>query len=221
MVLSGSFAGAAHAETVPEDAVKLFLKNHADLPLAASDDGVILSADFDLWRFTAPEAAFATLGEYLIVHDSDGRCLTADTGGDPETAPVSLVECADAIAWEVEFDDANQNYRFTTPDGYFLGLADDEDAVEGAEVFAVMPESGESRHFQEWLTAAVPAETPPPPGDESSPHDSESESEAAKPALPTTGTALGAGIGGGALALVGGTALVLWWQRRRALRSEW
>ena len=156
-------------KSVPEDAVKLFLKDHADLPLAASDDGRPVTPTSTSGGSRPPRPRSATLGESPDrPSTATGRCLTADTGGDPETAPVSLVECADAIAWEIVFDDAEPELPLHHPDGYFLGLVDDVDAVEGAEVFAVTPESGESRHFQEWLfTAAAPASTPPPPGDES------------------------------------------------------
>ncbi|MDN3238703.1 RICIN domain-containing protein [Glycomyces tritici] len=225
-LIATAFGGTAQAQNVPSGAVKVYLKDHPTLPLAASEDGARLTADHHLWRLVAVEA-LQGLGAYQLVHDDSGRCLSADTGGGGETAPVFLIECADAISWELVFDPlpSHSDFRFVTADGYFLGLADGSDAEEGAEVLAVKPETGASRHFQEWLFEAPPVNPPssPPP---SSPAPSESPSvpaasESPKPTLPTTGAGLGLGIGGGAVALAGGAALVLWWQRRRALRSDW
>ncbi|MEU5154828.1 hypothetical protein [Glycomyces sp. NPDC021274] len=222
--------GAAYAQNVPAGAVKMFLKDHEDLPLAASEDGAHLTADPHLWRLVAVEA-FQELGRYQLVHDDSGRCLSADTTGGGETAPVFLIDCADAIAWEVVFDTvpANSDFRFITADGYFLGLADGSEAEEGAEVLAVQLETGTSRHFQEWLFAAPPPgptpsaspspSAPAPSENQSSP--SPVESGSPKPTLPTTGAGLGLGVGAGVVAVAGGAALVLWWQRRRALRADW
>lgn len=225
-LIATAFGGAAHAQAVPSNAVKLFLKDHETLPLAATADGAHLTADYHLWRLV-PVEAMQELGEYQLVHEESGQCLTADTGGG-ETVPALLVECADAIAWEVVFDTtpANSDFRFITADDYFLGLADGSEAEEGAEILAVKPETGASRHHQEWLFAPPPPPSPPTSPPPSSPAPSESPSSPApsaspQPTLPTTGTGLGLGIGAGAVALAGGAVLVLWWQRRRALRSDW
>jgi LPXTG-motif cell wall-anchored protein len=167
------------------------------------------------------------------VHDDSGRCLSTDTSGGGETAPVLLTDCADAISWQLVYDPtpSHRDFRFVTTDGYFLGLEDDADAEEGAEVLAVNPETDTSKHFQEWLFADAPPPSDPPTDPPtstppSSPAPSESpsvpaESESPKPTLPTTGAGVGIGIGAGIVALAGGAALVLWWQRRRVLRSEW
>ncbi|WP_198667018.1 RICIN domain-containing protein [Glycomyces dulcitolivorans] len=205
----------ARAQTLPEDPAKLFLKEHEDIPLAVQGGAAVLSADFDLWTLR-PVEAMQDLGEYQIVQDSSGQCLTADTSGGEETVPVVLADCADALAWTTVYNDApaQQDFRFTTADGYFLGLADDASAVEGAPILAVDPESDQSRHFQEWLFATPPPESP-------SPTPSESTSPPPQPQLPTTGTALGALGAAGAVALAGGAALVLRHQRRRALRGHW
>jgi hypothetical protein len=237
-VLSASFGGGAHAGAIPEEPSKLHLKGFGDIPLAEVDGVLRLTEDFDLWRLVAVES-LQDFGEYQIIHDESGQCLTADTSeesaaADTETAPVSLVDCADAAAWQVGFDDAasKSDFRFETAEGYFLGVEYGTDPAEGVEVSAVEPRGAKSKHFQEWMFAAPPVETPSspapttPPASESEPEpepetESESESESPKASLPVTGTALGAGIGGGVVALLGGTALVLWWQRRRALRSEW
>lgn len=215
----------AQADPVPEGPVRMYLKDHADLPLDVDGDGVRLATEFDLWTLRAPEA-LVDLGEYQIVHVESGRCLAADTSGGGETAPVALADCAGSEPWTVVFDDvpSNSDFRFLTPDGYFLGLEDDAEAVHGVEVMAVLPESGASRHFQEWLFAAPPDEpsTPPPSEPPTTTVESAPETETpGQPQLPTTGTGLGAALGGGAVAVAGGAALVLWLHRRRALRSEW
>ncbi|MFB9660640.1 RICIN domain-containing protein [Glycomyces mayteni] len=216
----------AHAaDPVPEGPVRMFLKDHQDLPLAQKDGAVRLTAEGDLWTLRAVEA-LQDLGEYQIVHESDGKCLSTDVSGGGETAPVFLAECDSADVWTVVFDDvpSNSDFRFITTDDYYLGLAHDADAVEGAEVVSVDLADGASpsRHFQEWLFAAVPPETPSPsPSEEVSSEAPSTTPPAAQPQLPTTGAGLGAAIGAGAVALAGGAALVLWWQRRRALRSDW
>lgn len=220
--------GAACAQDVPEGAVKMFLKDHEGLPLAATEDGAHLAADPHLWRLVAVEA-LQELGQYQLVHDDSGQCLSAHTTGGGATAPVFLIDCADAIAWEVVFDTvpSNSDFRFITADGYFLGLAEGSEAKEGAEVLAVHPEAGDSRHSQEWLFAAPPpGPTPSASPSPSAPELSESPSSPAaseppKPTLPTTGAGLGLGVGAGVVAVAGGAALVLWWQRRRALRADW
>ncbi|GAA2133920.1 hypothetical protein GCM10009782_21620 [Glycomyces algeriensis] len=231
-LIATAFGGAAQAQTVPAGPVKVFLKDHESLPLAASANGARLTNDHDLWRLVAVEA-FQDLGQYQLVHDASGRCLSADTTGGDETAPVILTDCADAIGWKLVFDPlpSHSDFRFITADGYFLGLEDGSDAEEGAEVLAVKPETSASRHFQEWRFADAPPpsnppSSPPPSTPPSPPELSESpsvpaESESPKPALPTTGAGLGIGVGAGAVALAGGAALILWWQRRRALRSDW
>ncbi|MQM27185.1 LPXTG cell wall anchor domain-containing protein [Glycomyces albidus] len=216
-------AAAAQAEPVPEEPSRLFLKDHEDIPLAVSGGEAVLSADADLWTLRAVEALL-DLGEYQIVHDESGQCLTADTSGGEAAVPVVLADCADAVAWGVVYHDvpSHRDFRFTGPDGYFLGLLDDASAVEGAAVLAVAPETDHSLHFQEWRFAA--ADAPPPtsaPPNEAVSASEAATSAAAQPKLPSTGGAAGAAVGAGAVALAGGTALVLWWQRRRALRSHW
>lgn len=223
LALAIGSGAAAQAEPLPEGPLKLYLKEHAGTPLGETDGTPHLTADYDHWHLR-PVEALQGLGGHHIVHVDSGRCLTADTGGGEEVVPVALADCADAVAWSIVYDDrdAHQDFRLLTPDGYYLGTETDPEESEGTTVFAVRPESGESLHFQEWLLAAAPVETTPPP----SPSPSEeappsSESESPKPTLPTTGTALGASVGAGVVALAGGTALVLWWQRRRALRADW
>jgi LPXTG-motif cell wall-anchored protein len=217
-------AAPAHAQELPGEGAKLFLKNHEEVPLAFTDDGAVLSADHDLWGFIAVEA-LNDLGEYHLQHDDTGQCLTADTAVATETIPVALADCADALAWEIVWNDvpSHNDFRFITTDGYYLGLEDGADAVEGAEVQAVLPETGASRHFQEWHIAFAPTQPPSesPSTSESPSPDASTSPAAAQPKLPTTGAGLGAMIGAGAVALVGGAAALLWWQRRRALRSDW
>lgn len=231
-------AGApAHAELVPEGpvpegAVKLYLKDHQDLPMAAADGKPRLASSGDLWELSGE--AMQDLGEFKIVHQASGQCLAADTSGGGEAVPVSLVDCADAHTWTIVYHNpGHKDFRFVAPGDYLLGLRERSDAVKGAEVLAIHSAPGDSMHFHEWLTESgteatpppgeitpAPGESTPPPGEDPSTSSSEA---AAVPAasLPTTGATLGAGIGAGIVALAGGTALVLWWQRRRALRSDW
>ncbi|GAA2283706.1 hypothetical protein GCM10009853_042840 [Glycomyces scopariae] len=233
-VLAWAAPAQAQPQTLPVEPVKLYLKEHEPIPLAEEGGAIVLSADFDLWSFRSVEA-FQEIGEFQIVHDESGRCLTADTSGGEETEPVALADCADAITWTAEYDDRPgfDDLRFATGDGYFLGLADGVAAVQGAAVLAVEPESGNSRHFQEWLVKGEieepPPPTSPPPSESPSPSPSESappsettpgspSEQPGTPKLPTTGAGLGMAVGAGAVALAGGAALVLWWQRRRALR---
>ncbi|HLU29131.1 MAG TPA: LPXTG cell wall anchor domain-containing protein [Glycomyces sp.] len=256
---------AAHAAEMPDEAVLMYLKHHAELPLAWTGDSVALSADGDRWTFKAVES-FQDLGEHLIVHDESGRCLTAheieasdeaepsdrtelsdqsgaveepeSSGGaesseeteartpeygehkDVEYAPVTLGDCAGATEWTVVYDDAkvNQDYRFATPDGFYLGLEPGAEAVEGAEVHAVGVES--SKHSQEWRFAA-PHE--PPPGEEPEEEPSEAVGTtpvAARPELPRTGAGMTIVGGVGLTAVAAGAAMALWW-RRRTLRGDW
>jgi LPXTG-motif cell wall-anchored protein len=216
----------AHAQTVPEGPVRIFLKDHEDLPLAADDTGVRLSAVGDLWTLQ-PAEALVPLGGYRLVHDESGQCLTADTSGGGETAPVALADCAGAVVWSVVYDDrtAHYDYRFATPDGYHLGL-ETNDAVEGARVRTVKVDPDQTLHSQEWQFAGGDAPTPPPSETPSGPGQSATvpgsdTSSPALPMLPQTGVGMGVAAGAGAVALLGGAALVLWWQRRRALRSVW
>lgn len=274
---------AAHAAEMPDEAVLMYLKNHAELPLAWTGEAVALSADGDAWTFRAVES-FQDLGEYLIVHDESGRCLTlaeeadettasgrtesaddaaaadlaeadeqaessgqggsseeAESADGPESyaqvegqapegkhkdkdvafAPVTLDECAGATEWAVVFDDAkvNEDYRFVTPDGLYLGLKPGADAVEGAEVFAVDVKS--SKHSQEWRFA-VPHE--PPPTEEPSPSEEPSEpvgtTPVAQPTLPQTGAGMTIVGAVGLTAVAAGAAMALWW-RRRTLHGDW
>ncbi len=271
---------AAHAAEMPDEAVLMYLKHHAELPLAWTGETAALSADGDGWTFRSVES-FQDLGEYLIVHDESGRCLTpaespdesgaADgpdgteswdrtgasdgaesaggTGASQETesssrvegqapegkhqdrdehvafAPVTLGECAGAAEWTVVFDDAkvNEDYRFATPDGFYLGLKPGDDAVEGAEVFAVDVKS--SKHSQEWRFA-VPHEPPPgeePPGEEppgEEPSEPADTTPVAQPTLPQTGAGMTIVGAVGLTAVAAGAAMALWW-RRRTLRGDW
>ncbi|GAA1674490.1 hypothetical protein GCM10009830_21140 [Glycomyces endophyticus] len=233
-----AWAAPATAAVLPEEPAELFLKEHRNLPLDVENGAAVLDGDADLWTLRAVEA-LQDLGEYQIVHDATGRCLTADTSGGEETVPAVLADCADAIAWTVVYNDtpSAQDLRFVTADGYFLGLADDVDPAEDVPVLAVDPESDQSRHSQEWRFAvpvsgapspspsvsAPPSETTsgPPPNGSDSPSGSEAPSSPPPPKLPTTGAGVGAAVGAGAVAVAGGAALVMWLQRRRALRGHW
>lgn len=232
--------GGGTASPLPEDPVGgevpdgpqgVHLKDHEDLKLAWEEGrGFFLSAQGDHWRFEpGAEESLEHQGAFRVVHHDTGLCMVAGPlGPDGVNAPLELADCADAAPWSIVYDDrpSHADFRFATPEGYLLGLAHTESKeehvavpAEGVEVFAVnVPES---LHSQEWLFAAPPPSGPPstPPTEvQSSP---EVPSESPKPTLPTTGAALGLGIGAGAVALVGGAALVLWWQRRRALRADW
>jgi hypothetical protein len=219
-------AGApAHAQPVPDGAVKLYLKDHKNLPMAALDGVPRLTAEGDLWELGGDEA-MQDLGEYQIIHDASGQCLVADTSGGGATAPVALADCVGAHTWKIVYHNpGHQDFRFVAPGDYLLGLRERSDAVEGAEVLAVHSEPSNSMHFHEWLTEAGTEATPPPTSETTpmteAPSESASPSAPPKPTLPTTGAGLGVGLGSGVVALAGGAALVLWWQRRRALRSEW
>jgi hypothetical protein len=231
-------AGApAQAQPVPDGAVRLYLKDHQNLPMAAVDGAPRLTTQGDFWELSGDEATddLQDLGEYQIVHHDSGQCLVADTGGGGATAPISLADCAGAHSWTIVYHDpGHKDFRFVAPGDYLLGLRERSDAVEGAEVLAVRTAPSDSMHFHEWLTGAGTEATPPPngttPPNETTPMadpDAEAESPSGSPSgspkstLPTTGAGLGVGIGAGAVALAGGAALVLWWQRRRALRSDW
>ncbi|MCD0445209.1 LPXTG cell wall anchor domain-containing protein [Glycomyces sp. A-F 0318] len=219
LVLWGAPAQAA--DPIPEGPVELHLKDHPELPLDAEGGEIRLSAVHDLWTVRTPEA-LVPLGGHQIVHDESGQCLTADTSGGGETAPVLLADCADALTWDVVYDDlpSHQDFRFITADGYYLGL-ESNDAVEGARVLAVDVDSG-TLHSQEWQFAAADVPPPAPPSESpSAPASSAPPTETAARTLPQAGTGAGVAAGAGAAALLGGAALVVWWQRRRALRSHW
>jgi LPXTG-motif cell wall-anchored protein len=214
------WAAPAQAEPLPSEPAHVHLKDHVEIPLAWTDTGLRLSAEADEWTFR-PVEALVDLGAYLIRHEGTGQCLTADASGGEETVPVDLVDCADALAWEVVFNDAQSHgdFRFAA-DGYFLGLEKDADAVEGAAVLAVLEVTG-SKHIQEWRIAVPDAPASESPSPSPAPSPSESMSPVAQPQLPSTGTGLGAAVGAGIVALAGGAALIVWWQRRRALRTHW
>jgi len=226
-------AAPAQADPVPDGPVKLFLKDHPQLPMAVVDGAPRLAADGDFWELGGEAKPMKDLGEFQIVHQASGQCLTADTGGGGATVPVTLVDCADAIAWTIVYDKAgHQDFRFVAAGDYLLGLRERADAVAGAEVLAVRTDPSDSMHFHEWLSESQDEATPPPGADPEDPSSGEATtSPEAAPAtstevvpaaaLPTTGAAVGVAIGSGAAALAGGAALVLWWQRRRALRADW
>jgi hypothetical protein len=228
-----SAAAPAQADPVPDGGVKLFLKDHPDLPMTVADGGPRLSADGDLWELGEEAKPMQDLGETQIVHQATGQCLTADTSGGGATVPVMLADCATAISWTIVYDKAagHRDFRFVAPGDYLLGLRERADAVDGAEVLAVRSDPSDSLHFHEWLTESLGEATPPPSADPSDPASSEATASEAVPAtsaevvpaaaLPTTGVGIGLAIGTGAAALAGGAALVLWWQRRRALRANW
>jgi hypothetical protein len=225
-------AAAAQAEPIPEEPARIFLKDHEDISLAESDGEVVLSAHADLWTLRSVER-FSNLDEYQIVHVETGQCLTAETADGEETVPAMLAECVDAVAWTAIYDNLprHHDFRFSTPDGYLLSISDWDAADEGAEVLAVEAEWDDSKHFQEWRLASF--EDTPDPADPVSEGVPDSVSEAvpvgedpttaaaAQPKLPTTGGAVSAAVGAGTVALAAGTGLIVWWQRRRALRSHW
>jgi LPXTG-motif cell wall-anchored protein len=215
------WADPAQAEQLPSEPAQVQLKEHEAIPLAWTDTGLRLTADHDEWTFQ-PVEAFIDLGAHLIRHEDTGQCLTADTSGGEEAVPVTLADCADAIAWQAVFDgtENHHDFRFVAPDGHFLGLEEDTDAVEGAQVLAVLETTG-SRHSQEWRLAAPDAPPSESPSPSLSPSAAASMSPAAQPQLPSTGAGLGAAVGAGIVALAGGAALIVWWQRRRALRTHW
>ncbi|MFG3339004.1 hypothetical protein [Glycomyces sp. NPDC048151] len=225
---------------IPSGATLMFLKDHEDFQLAWSEgEGVHLTAEGgDRWRIEpVREEALTEIGEFHVVHDDSGQCMDAGPlDPDGVHAHLDLVDCADAEPWSVVYDDvpSNADFRFATPEGYLLGLEHPESKeehsavpTEGAEVFAL--DVPMSLHSHEWLFAEAMAPNPPttppattqPPGETPSSPEAPETSASPKPTLPTTGTALGLGIGAGAAALVGGAVLVLWWQRRRALRADW
>jgi hypothetical protein len=231
----------AQAEPVPDDpapdsavpggALKLYLKDHQELPMAAVDGVPRLSAGGDLWELGGED--MQDLGEYQIIHQASGQCLTADTSGGGATVPVTLADCADAIGWTIIYHNpGHHDFRFVAAGDYLLGLRERADAVDGAEVLAVNSAPSDSMHFHEWLTESGSEATPPPseapgeatgadPADPSDPSDPSEVAVVPAAALPTTGVGLGVAIGSGAAALAVGAALVLWWQRRRALRADW
>ncbi|MEV3934915.1 hypothetical protein AB0K52_02880 [Glycomyces sp. NPDC049804] len=231
-------AAPAQADPVPDGAVRLFLKDHPKLPMAVVDGTPRLTDQGDFWELSGEAAPLKDLGEIQIVHQASGQCLTADTSGGGATVPVVLADCANAIAWTIAYDKApgHRDFRFVAAGDYLLGLRERADAVDGAEILAVRSDPGDSMHFHEWLTESQSEATPPADPDPGDPDPGDPASDGAASeevapatspevvpaaALPTTGAAVGAAIGSGATALAVGAALVLWWQRRRALRSDW
>lgn len=206
----------AHAAELPDEPVTVQLKGEPELALAWGGDGAVIASEGDLWSFR-PVEALVEVGEVLIVHEDGGQCLSPSESGPPEQAPLELVDCADAVAWAAVFDDvaSNQDWRFTDPEGRFLGLAPGVDPADGAPVVAEAVLGTSSVHDQEWLFEAAPEETPPP--EETSP---EAPSEVAQPKLPTTGAGFAAGAAG-AVAAIGAGAGLLMWLRRRSLRTNW
>ncbi len=206
----------AHAAELPGEPVTVQLKGAPELALAWGGDGAVIASDGDLWSFR-PVEAMVDAGEVLIVHEDGGECLTPSESGPPEAAPLELVDCADAETWAAVFDDiaSNQDWRFTDPEGRFLGLAPGVEPVDGAPVVAEAVLGTSSVHDQEWLFESAPEETPPP--QKESP---ESPSEVAQPKLPTTGAGVAVGAAG-AVAAIGAGVGVLMWLRRRSLRVNW
>lgn len=211
------WAAPAHAAELSAEPVLMHLKEHPDLSLAWNGERAELAAEGDAWTFT-PIEALQDLGAYLIVHDRTGRCLTAEPMSlGAETAPVALVDCADAEPWALAYDDvpAHQDYRFATDEGHYLGIEDSGEAAAGGEVLVVDRDA--SRHGQEWRFEAVPdEETPstPPPAEETT------DPPAARPELPQTGAGVAAVGGVGLASIAAGVAMVLWW-RRRTLPGQW
>ncbi|WP_026929175.1 LPXTG cell wall anchor domain-containing protein [Glycomyces tenuis] len=206
----------AHAAELPAEPVLMHLKDHPELPLAWTGERAELAAEGDAWSFT-PVEAFQDLGTHLIVHDETGQCLDAGPIPDgAETATVELADCADATPWGVVYNDvpAHQDYRFTTPEGHYLGIERGSQAAAGTEVLVVAVPS--SVHAQEWQFADVPEQTPstPPPAEETT------AAPAAEPKLPQTGAGVAALSGAGVVAVAAGAAMVLW-LRRRTLRDQW
>jgi len=186
------------------DAGELYDGVHAKLDL-------VDCADADPWTVTYDTAVsnsdfrFATPEGYLLGLEHDEAPAEDDTTEDGAIAEAPPEDDATA---EVTLEEA-------TPEA---GAIEEHSAIptEGAEVFAVdMPFS---KHSHEWLFATAPVVPPETPSPTPS---TESPAAPAAPQLPQTGAALGAAVGAGAFALAGGTALVLWWQRRRALRANW
>ncbi|GAB4007573.1 hypothetical protein GCM10029992_61680 [Glycomyces albus] len=153
----------AHAAELPDEPVTVQLKGEPELALAWGGDGAVIASEGDLWSFR-PVEALVEVGEVLIVHEDGGQCLSPSESGPPEQAPLELVDCADAVAWAAVFDDvaSNQDWRFTDPEGRFLGLAPGVDPADGAPVVAEAVLGTSSVHDQEWLFEAAPEETPPP-----------------------------------------------------------
>jgi hypothetical protein len=226
-------AGApVQAQPVPEGPVMLYLKDHQEIPLAVVDGVPRLSSEGDHWELN--REILQNLGEVQIVHQETGQCLAVDTNRGGETAKVRLRDCDTAHAWTIFYHNpGHKDFRFVADGEYLLGLYERSDAVEGAEILAIREDPSDSKHFHEWLTEAGNEDAAPPPSlDAAAPADPADPADPASampsevapvsvPKLPTTGTGLGIAIGAAAAALVGGTALVLWWQRRRALRAEW
>lgn len=66
---------AAQADDALSEAVLMHLKDRPDLSLAWQSETAVLSTEGDRWAFK-PVEAYDDLGEYLIVHDATGQCLT-------------------------------------------------------------------------------------------------------------------------------------------------
>jgi hypothetical protein len=221
-------ATPVQAQPVPDGAVELYLKDHPDLPLAAVDGGARLTSIGDSWEIEGDEA-LQNLCRFQIVHHESRQCLAADTSGGGASAPVSLIDCADAHAWEVFYHNpGHRDFRFVAPNGYLLGLLERSDAVEGAEILAVRSAPSDSMHFHEWLMErsgvledTPVSSTPPPVGEAVADPASSDDPPMPSASLPITGVGLGVAAAAGGVALAGGAVLVLWWHRQRVLRSHW
>nr|WP_277605453.1 LPXTG cell wall anchor domain-containing protein [Glycomyces sp. L485] len=130
------------------------------------------------------------------------------------TAPVELVDCAVATRWSAVFDErqSHQDWRFITPDGYYLGLDRLTEAL-GTEV--LVKEVPSSLHNQEWLLASIPEQAVSPPADPAPRAD-----PVAQPRLPQTGIGIAVVAAAGIAAVAAGAVLTLWW-RRRVIRTQW
>ncbi|WP_030158085.1 RICIN domain-containing protein [Glycomyces sp. NRRL B-16210] len=218
------WSAPAYAGPVPEGPTQIYLKDHPELPLDLVDDRAQLGTDPELWTFLEIETEdrFDDLGNYQIVHEESGQCLTVDSSAAARTAPILLADCEEADVWTIIFDSlpSHVDYRFVADEHYYLGLEGNGDAVEGAEVLGVRIRSGNSLHAQEWRFGLA-TEQFPPEQTVSSPPEEPSPSAVAAPQLPQAGAGLGAALGAGTVALAAGAGVLLWWQRRRALRAEW
>lgn len=216
------WSAPAFAAPVPDGPTEIYLKDHPELSLGLVDGSARLGPEGEKWLFQEVETEdrYDDLGDYQIVHEGSGQCLTADSSAGARTAPILLADCAEADVWTIIFDSlpSHLDYRFVADEHYYLGLEGNDDAGDGVDVLGVRIRSGNSLHAQEWRFGMATEQLPP--SEEPSPEESETPAAAA-PKLPQAGAGLGAALGAGTVALAAGAGLLLWWQRRRALRAQW